>query len=490
MIQLEKTLEDNCQKWKQKEHIYEKVNGKYQGITYGDFLEQTRKLARYLISIGLKNKAILIYGNNSSRYMMADLAVLHYVGISVCVSKEWKETELKQAIELLHVGCVLYGEEKKEIIANIAEECPQLIFLSLEDAKTASINFTSTTLEETNSELCCKIVFSSGTTSAPKAVMLSKRNIFAGLGSLYRRCPFHEKDVDYLCLPLSHTYAGIYNFLYSLVFGFSIYLCSDNSVMGQEILEVNPTLFCGVPLIYKRFYESYGNDIAKAFGKRIKYLFCGGALMDERIRSVYKESGLNLMEAYALSETASTFAIQYPHDPDVKTVGTIAEDIEVKLIDIDEEGIGEVVVKGENVFLGYAENLELTKSVFTEDGYFKTGDLGFLKEDKKNGGQKLYITGRIKKILIGENGENIDPVHMENMICERDADIKRAQLYILNGKLCCHIYLKRLQNSQIERRQEKDWDVFFEELNAVVPAYERIRQYDIIVDSDARCWKQ
>ena len=483
MIQLEKVIGDNCKKWNHKEHIFEKVNGEYIGITYGDFLEQTRSLASYLLSRGLKKKSILIYGNNSCKYMMADLAVLHYVGISVCVSKEWKEAELKQAIELLDISCVLYGEDKRDVINEVAKDCAMTIYISMDEAFTEAGNCTYDVLEQTEDESCCKIIFSSGTTSNPKAVMLSKKNLFAGIDSMYRRCPFNENDVDYLCLPLSHTYAGIYNFLYSMVFGFSIYLCSDNATMAQEILEVNPTLFCGVPLIYKRFYEGYGSNIAKAFGNRIKYLFCGGALMDEDIRRAYKDSGLNMMEAYALSETASTFAIQYPYDPDVKTVGTIAEDIDVKILNADEDGIGEIVVKGDNVFLGYVGNKELTESVFTEDGYFKTGDLGYLKEDEKNGGYKLYLVGRIKKILIGENGENIDPEHVEKMICEKEPAINKAQLYMQNGKLCCYVYVK-------SGHSEKDWDTFFEEINVSVPSYERVRQYDIIVDSNEKRWKQ
>lgn len=227
-------------------------------------------------------------------------------------------------IGFLDVSCVIYGPEKKDIMEEVATKYPDLLMISMED-------------------VCCKIVFSSGTTAMPKAVMLSKRNLFSGMESLYKRCPFNEEDVDYLFLPLSHTYGGIYNFLYSMVFGFSIYLCSDIKSLAGELLEVNPTLFCGVPVIFRKIYEGYGNKLA-----------------------------------YALSETASTFAIQYPYDPDVKTAGTVAEDIEVKVLEPDENGVGEIVVKGDNVFLGYAKEEALTASVFTEDGFFKTGDLGYL----------------------------------------------------------------------------------------------------------------
>ena len=479
MIDFEKYLQENYGKWKDREYLYEKKEGCFQAVTYGEFLDNVRGFAKYLLSLGLAGKNIMIYGENSVNYMVADLAVLQYVGVSVCVSKEWKAGEILRAISLMDVACVIYGPEKQEVMQEVADKYPDLLLLSMDGIS----EFQSTeTLVPRENDICCKIVFSSGTTAMPKAVMLSKRNLFAGLYSLYKRCPFHEEDVDYLFLPLSHTYAGIYNFLYSTVFGFKIYLCSGMKELAGELLEVNPTLFCGVPVIYRKLYEAYGSKLSCAFGNRIKYLFCGGALFAEDMRQAYKECGLNMMEAYALSETASTFAIQYPNDPDVKTVGTVAEDIEVKVLNPDGDGVGEIVVKGENVFLGYANDEALTASVFTEDGFFKTGDLGYLLPDEEHGGDRLYITGRKKKVLIGENGENIEPTHIEKMICEKDANISKALLYIQDGKVGCHIYLMA--------PEDRDWESFFDEVNNELSGFERIRHYDVMVDSVEKRWKQ
>lgn len=488
MYRLEEKLNDNYTKWRDRDYIYEKRDGVFKAITYGAFWDHVRSLAVYLKSFGLAGKRIMIYGDNSAQLMVADLAALYYVGVSVCVSKEWKESDLLRAIKLLDIPCIIYGEEKKEIICKVREEMPELLYISMdsfgeiyEKMKEYEVEHVGK-LEPREAHLCCKIVFSSGTTANPKAVMLSKKNVFAGLESLYRRCPFNEKDVDYLFLPLSHTYGGIYNFLYSLVFGFSIYLCSNVAGMAQEILEVNPTLFCGVPAIYRKFYEGYGEHIHRAFGSRMQYLFCGGAYFEENIRKVYKDSGLNIMEAYALSETASTFAIQYPGDPDCRSVGTIAEDIEARILEPDEKGIGEIVVKGENVFLGYAGDPQQTASAFTGDGFFRTGDLGYIMPDERNGGYKLYITGRKKKVLIGENGENIDPARIERLICEKNPNVNKALVYMQDNKLGCHIYLLEPEN--------RDWAAFFEELNDALPKYEQIRQYDIVLDSVEKRWKQ
>ncbi len=483
MIGLEEKLNDNYIKWQNRAYIYEKVDGMFRATTYGAFLDRSRKLAAHLLSLQLAEQPVMIYGDNSTKLMVADFAVLNYVGVSVCVSKEWKAADLLRAIRLLGIPCVIYGAEKKEVIDRVREALPGLIYISM-DSMEEICNDTemSGELEPREEHLCCKIVFSSGTTANPKAVMLSKKNVFAGMESLYRRCPFNEGDVDYLFLPLSHTYGGIYNFLYSLVFGFSIYLCSNVTNMAGEILEVNPTLFCAVPAIYRKFYEGYGSNIYKAFGSRIQYLFCGGAYFEEEIRKAYKDSGLNIMEAYALSETASTFAIQYPGDPDCQSVGTIAEDIEARIWEPDEKGMGEIVVKGDNVFMGYAGDREQTLRAFTEDGYFKTGDMGYILPDERNGGYKLYITGRKKRILIGENGQNVDPAHIENLICKKNPNISKALVYMQENKLCCHIYLFK--------QGSRDWDVFFTELNDTLPKYEQIRQYDIAVDSVEKRLKQ
>lgn len=480
MIDFEQILEENCKKLKNREYAFEKVDGKFQGITYDVFLDKARTVAGFLLDKGFQDKPIMIYGDNSINLMLADLAVLNYVGISVCISKEWKEEDVLRTLRFLEIPCVIYGEEKQEIMERVKQEMPELTYIPM----SAFSNMGNTDIKciPQDNEKCCKIVFSSGTTARPKAVMLSKKNIFAGVHSLYKRCPFCEQDATYLFLPLSHTYAGIYNFLYSLVFGFQVYLCSGVKELAKEILEVNPTIFCGVPLIYRRLYEGYGANIHKAFGNRIRYLFCGGAHFDEELRKAYKDSGLDMMEAYALTETASTFAIQYPNDPDVHCTGTIAEDINVKILAPDKSGIGEVAVKGDNVFLGYAKDDEATRQAFTEDGYFKTGDLGYLRKDELHGGYRLYLTGRIKKILIGENGENVDPQQIEKLICEKDTDITKAVVFIANGKLGCRVYLGK--------EKKCDWDLFFEKLNETLPKHEKVQYYEMMEDSLDKRWKQ
>lgn len=485
-MNLEKVLKENYAKWQNEDYIFEKKNGVYEAITYGAFLDKTRKFAAYLLTKKYEGKPIMLYGANCIEYMIADLAVQHYVGVSVGISKEWKYDDVTGTMEMLDIPCVIYGADKKDVIDALKDAYPAVDFICFEDmAQLIQV----ITLEEAEKmcvpqgeDDCCKIVFSSGTTSKPKAAMLSRRNIFAGLPSLLRRCPFTEKDVDYLFLPLNHTYAGIYNFLYSVVTGFKVYLCSSVNDMAQEILEVKPTIFCTVPLICKKFYEGYGEHIGMAFGPNIQYIFCGGAKLDEEIMEAYKKNGLHLMNAYALSETASTFAIQYPDDPDNEAVGTVAEEADVVILNPDENGAGEIAIKGDMVFLGYAKDEALTKSVFTEDGYFRTGDLGYLVPDERKGGQKLYLTGRIKKILLGANGENIEPTHIEELIAGQNPNINKVLVYMQDNTLSCHVYLKQ--------EEDCDWEDFFEKINDGLPSYEKIRKYEVSLDSVEKRLKQ
>ena len=217
----------------------------------------------------------------------------------------------------------------------------------------------------------------------------------------WRIVPLGENDTDYLFLPLHHTYAGVYNFYYSLVGGMQVYLCSDTPKIADELREVRPTIFCAVPLIYRRLMEAYGEHISMAFGDRIRFLFCGGANFSPKIRAFYKQHGLPMFEAYALTETSSSLSIEYPNFDDFESSGTVFENMEVKILNQDKDGVGDIVVKGESVFLGYLDDAKKTKAAFTDDGYFITGDYGWLE------GNKLYVRGRKKDVLVGENGENV-----------------------------------------------------------------------------------
>lgn len=396
-------LDDAQNKWGDRPYIYTKVNGVYEYITYGDFIEQMRKVAADLKDAGYCGKNMMIYGANSVEYMLCDLAVLAHIGTTVNVNARSTVEQLGEAIDKMNVSVVLYSEEKEPNIKELKVLYPNVAFHTMQEvaAKAAKRDKVPASSLPTKTDTeGVKIVFTSGTTSAPKGVLLSLKNIYSGWEPLQRRTPFADHEIVYFFLPLHHTYGNIYNFLFSFLSGLSIYLCSDTNLIAQEILEVNPTIFCAVPLIYRRILEAYGDKVSMAFGNRIKYLFCGGAMFKPEFRKAYKDAGLPMFEAYALSETASSFSIEYPNKDDFTSVGTLFENVDARVLTPDEDGYGPIQVKGDCLFSGYYNDEERNKEVFTEDGYFITGDLGKIE----NG--KVYLRGRYDKVIVGENGEN------------------------------------------------------------------------------------
>ena len=464
-MRLKRIIKRDYYDWNKDPYIYEKnKSDKYEYITFGEFISKSLGIAKYLIDKGYKNKKIIILSENSSSLMEFDLAVTFYVGVSAVVSKEWKLNDLLNGIDELKADLIIYSSRYEELIKEVKKN-KKIDTILMNSVKP---KFSEELLDMTikNQNKVAKIVFSSGTTGKSKAVMLSLKNIFAGYASLNRRCNLSHKDSAYLFLPLNHTYAAVYNFMYSLVGGYSLYLASSTQNIGRELLESNPTVFCAVPLVFNNLLAAYKDNINMAFGKNIKYLFCGGAPISKETRQMFKDKGLFLMQAYALSETSSSLCIAYPGDDDLESVGTIFEDMDVKVDNPDKDGVGEIIVKGESVFLGYTDN-SLTKRVFDDKGYFHTGDLGYIKNNK------IFLKGRKKKMLLSSNGENIMAESIEEGIKKLDSNIKDVKAYIKNDKLACDIYVTC----------DIDADKIVENYNKDVPKYERVELYSVIKDS-------
>ena len=459
-MQFKRIIKSNYKKYYDNDYIYEKEDDTFKPITYGKFIEDGLGMANYLINKGYKNKKIMIMSENSIKLMELDYAITFYVGVSAIVSKEWQEKDVLQGIEELKPSLFIYSDKYKDIASKL-----KIKTISIDDIY-SKYKKELLDLPIKDKNRLAKIVFSSGTTGRSKAVKLSLKNIFAGYPNLLRRCPITSEDSAYLFLPLNHTYGNVYNFMYSLISGFKIYLASSTKNIGKELLETNPTIFCAVPLIYNNLLEAYKENVNMAFGKNIKWLFCGGAPISKETRKIYKDKGLMLMQAYALSETASSLTIAYPGQDDLESVGTIFEDIDVKLADIDKDGVGEIIVKGDNVFLGYTDP-KLTKKVFDAEGYFHTGDLGYIKDNK------IFLKGRKKKMLLTTNGENIEAEFIEESIKNKSNAIQSVKAYIKNNKLSVNIYVNG----------EDDFDKIIKDFNKEVPRYEKIDYYEVHNDS-------
>lgn len=458
-------LKTNNKKYGENEYIFEKEDGVFKPHTYNDFYNDVLKVASMLQKNHQVDDRILMYAGNSYNYMVCDAAIMGFTCISVTVSKEWSEYDLENTINIIKPKSIIYSVVKEDVIKEIRSRHKDINFIEIESI----IPKKQDELDENRIDPSkgCKIVFSSGTTGLPKGAVLSQNNIFDSFDNVLKRAPFNSNDIDYLFLPLNHTYGGIWNFLLSILTGMKIYLCSDTKKMFDELQEVKPTIFCAVPLIFERLYatciETNINPMS-ALGGNVKYVFCGGAYHKPEIRKFLKESGINILEAYGLTETSSLISLEYPNNEDFESVGTVLENEEVLIDNPDKDGIGEILIKGKNVFLEYYNNEYQTKKAKDNNGFFHTGDLGYLKDNK------IYLKGRKKRVIIRSNGENIYPDNIEFLF--KDDNINKVKVFDKEGKIFATLYVKKL----------KDYKEIIKKINSQLPKFSQIEDFEIVKD--------
>lgn len=457
----------NAERFGNDPYIYEKCEGRFVSHSHREFFGDVRRLSGYLQAQGLTHKKIAIYAGNSYEYMVADMAIMGFVGVCVTLSKAWGAYDVGNALGFLGVDALLYSEDKADTVSVLKEKHPNILFLPIENVTKVGEYEPKENLIDTNA--CCKIIFSSGTTGMPKAVMLSQKNMFVNNENLYRRSPMDHSDVVYLFLPLHHTYASIANFLYSLISGISIYLCGDLDNMIAEIGEVKPTLFSAVPLIYEKLYaacKDIGASPNSLLGGKIKYAFSGGAHMAPEIKKFFASGGVCLLDSYGLTETSTLVAVEYPNTDDFDSSGTVFENLSVKIDSPDENGIGEILVRGENICMGYYGNDALNRTAFDKDGYFHTGDLGRLEEGK------IYVVGRKKRVIVRSNGENVYPENIETLFKEYPA-VRQAKVYEKDGVLFATLYVSENEGA----------DAMVAAVNEKLPTFSKIKAYEVYLDS-------
>ena len=287
------------------------------------------------------------------------------------------------------------------------------------------------------------LLFTSGTTGIAKGVMLSHRNICEDLMSAPTILNVNTWDIFFSVLPVHHTYECTCGFLMPLYKGASIAYCEGLKYIVKNLAEVQPTMLLAVPLIFENLYNNIMKnvrkqgkeklvrkvlsvnkvtkkvgidlnklllkDILKVFGGRMRVLISGGAAIDPAILEFFNDLGFISVQGYGLTECAPMAAL----NPDGRktmrnsSVGHLLPGMEVKIEDKNEEGIGEICLKGANIMMGYYNMPEETAKVI-QDGWFHTGDLGYVDED-----DFIYITGRKKNVIITANGKNVFPEELE-----------------------------------------------------------------------------
>jgi long-chain acyl-CoA synthetase len=301
-----------------------------------------------------------------------------------------------------------------------------------------------TTVELPTENETASIIYTSGTTGRSKGVMLSHRNITFDAEMCLSIQDVNLNDVFLSILPLSHTYENTISFILPIMQGASIYYLEKPptaAVLVPALKKIRPTTMLSVPLVIEKIYRNQvrakftkskpikllyehvtpfrkfvhflaGIKLRKTFGGRVRFFGVGGAKLDATTERFLREARFPYAIGYGLTETAPMLAGANPSQTCFQGVGKVMQGVQIKIDNPDlRTGVGEVLAKGENVMQGYYRDPELTRSVFTDDGWFRTGDLGCF--DKQ---QRLHLKGRLKTMIVGASGENIYPEDIESVI--------------------------------------------------------------------------
>ena len=437
----------------------------YSEITYKEALKDVNGLGTALINRGLKGKRISIIGETNYQWESTYLATIGGVGIVVPLDKELPPEDLKYLIQDADVSAVFYGKKYHNLFKEIKESKDTnleiLVNMDEETEKDGALSWKEL-IEEgkalvekgdrsfIDAEIIARemavILYTSGTTGFAKGVMLSNSNLCENLMAAPTILDVRSDDIFFSVLPVHHTYECTCAFLMPLYKGASIAYMEGLKYITKNLEEVRPTMLLGVPVLietlYKRIWKAareggkdktlkkllainhktrklgidiskpFTKDILKVFGGRMRTLISGGAAIDPDILQFFNDIGITAVQGYGLTECSPMAALNPDVEKDIRneSVGHLLPGMEVKIIDEDEDGIGEICFKGPNVMMGYYKNQEATDQVLI-DGWFHTGDLGYV--DSEN---FIYITGRKKNVIITDNGKNIFPEELEYLL--------------------------------------------------------------------------
>lgn len=438
-------------------------DGSMSEITYNVFGNHVKALGTALLNIGLKGKPIAVIGENRYEWCVTYLAVVNGVGTIVPLDKELPVHDIKNLLHQSAAEAVVFSgrhlnaiQEVKNSITtvshwicmdDIAEEWStpfsELIAQGERSLAAGPNEFDAVTI---NPDSAMILLFTSGTTGFAKGVMLSHRNICTVITGVSATVKVTPDDRVLSILPLHHTYECTLGFLTIIYSGASIAFNEGLRHISKNMKEYSPTILVTVPLLLENAYEKVWTQAEKQkgmkmklimgqmisgflyhvlridirrrlfhkvhenFGGKLRLFITGAAAIDPSVSRGFRKWGFSVLQGYGLTECSPLVAGNRDNAYRDRSAGIAIPGVEMKIHNPDKKGIGEIIVKGANVMLGYFNNLNETRRVLV-DGWFHTGDLG--KIDRRG---FLYITGRLKNVIVTKNGKNIFPEELESYI--------------------------------------------------------------------------
>ena len=509
----------------------------YENKTYKNLLEDINSFGTKLYDLGYKNKRIAVVGRNRYEWVVAHLSNLLGGIVSIPLDKELQVDELESCLVRSKADVVVFDEKYienieeikrrnntnlKEYICMSKNENYKDFWTLLKDGKNL---LKKGKKEYVNAKIdpykMAILLFTSGTTSKSKAVMLSQNNIASNVYAMLLVEDFRPTDVNLAFLPFHHIF-GSTEMIVMLACGIATAFPDGLRYVAQNLKEYKVSVFVGVPLLVEAIYKKIEQEIEKkgktklinkakkvsnfllklgidvrrklfrevidALGGSMRFVISGGAPLDKRVAQGFNELGIKLVQGYGLTETAPVISAENCKKVRYGSIGIPMDNVEVEIVDKDEDGIGELRVKGPNVMLGYYENEEETNKVL-KDGWFYTGDLGYFDKDGF-----LFLTGRRKDMIVLKNGKKVFPEELETLINRLDIveecivfgipdekdknDIKLSVKVVYNKDVAKEKY----PNMTEEELKKVIWEKI-KEINKTFPPYKYIKNM-ILTDEE------
>ncbi len=504
--------------------------GKYKIYTHKEIRDMIDYLGTALINLGLKGKRIAVIGENRYEWELAYLSVACGTGIVVPLDKSLPPNELEELVERSEVEAIFYSKKYQEVIEKIkySEKNKLKHLISMDSdihkegiySQRELIERGEKLVKEGNREFIdAKInpdemqimLFTSGTTSKSKVVALSHKNLVSNVMAFSKILDVDSSDRMLSFLPLHHVFECTTGMIFSLYVGAERAFCEGIRHIVENLNEYKITFACFVPAIYEAMYKNITKNLEKAekleavkklmeanrdktmaekkeifkdihniFGGCIKLFISGAAALDKEVEYAFRDWGINLCQGYGLTETSPVIGCESNENFRVGSIGKALPNVQARIDDPDEDGMGELVVKGPNVMLGYYGDKKATDEVL-KDGWFATGDLAKIDEDGY-----IFICGRKKSVIVLKNGKNIFPEEMESLVNKVEG-VKESFIFgkqQSDDKEDIKINVKIVFDREVMKeayKVETDEDIRkvlgdkIKEINKIMPKYKAIR---------------
>ena len=539
----------SIEKYKNNIYILERPNhdhkAKFEEFTYERFGNDVINLGTGLMKyLNLPNERIVIIGENTYYWYVSYFSILCGVGIAVPVDKELPNNEIENVIKRSHAAAVIYSKKKKDAIDKIKDNLPMVkYFIEMnsnegvqgrdvgiehviaEGKKLTDAGNTEYMDVEIDPEEFKFLIFTSGTTSQAKGVMLCHRNLAENVNAVSKYVKLYERDRFFSVLPLHHTYESSIGALLPFANGSSVAICGGLRYIVPDMQEAKPTAMLAVPLLVESLYKKINQSIEKSgkaglvnsmihltnalksvgidikrkvfkeiydnLGGNMRIIVSAAAPIDKKIGKWVQDIGIEFLQGYGLTETAPIAALTPECDPRVGSVGLPVNCAQIKIHNPNENGEGEIWIKSQTLMLGYYEDEEATKEV-VHDGWFNSGDIGYQDKDGY-----VYVTGRSKNVIVTQNGKNIYPEEIE-LLLSKIPEIQECMVYgkEVEGEKELIISVKVIPNmEEIENLHGKDlseeeihkiiWNKI-KEVNKSLTSYKAIKNLEIKHDEFAK----